>query len=364
MIILGDDVTIEGELFAPQSSASSPARLTIYSDGYRLSGLKGFGSASPPLETDMTGGLSDLRFEPKLGRGPRKIYTSDNYLFQTHDHEAVESIEGAKSGLWSKLSRLESFGPHLIPVAIITPIAAFALYRLMIPLIISFAMFMTPPALVTQIDRSTVKTLDLIIMDETRLDQEQQDSVTAIFAELTVSAQQSSERSSRTPDYQLLFRDSELGPNALALPGGTVVVTDDLITMFPDSPHVIAAVLAHEIGHVEHEHSLRQLYRSLGIAAMIGFIAGDAGPILEELVLEGSAMLSLSFSRKHEMEADNYSFDLLTGMDQQADGLIDFFEKIKEEYPSLELSEWTMTHPLSDKRIENIETRLNEERTH
>lgn len=82
--------------------------------------------------------------------------------------------------------------------------------------------------------------------------------------------------------------------------------------------------------------------------------------MLEEIILEGSAFLSLSFSRKHEMESDNFSFDLLTATGQRTDGLITFFEKLEEEISLPESGEWMMSHPLSDKRIENINARIKE----
>ena len=85
--------------------------------------------------------------------------------------------------------------------------------------------------------------------------------------------------------------------------------------------------------------------------------------MLEDIVLEGSALLSLSFSRKHEMQADDFSYDILTNTGQRADGLIRFFEEIEKEMPIPESGEWMMTHPLSQKRIENIEAKINADKT-
>ena len=218
--------------------------------------------------------------------------------------------------------------------------------------------------MIRSIDKNTIKTIDFKLTKSSELDQNRQDEIQAIFKTLVKNAEYSSKKTRRIPHYKLLFRHSSLiGPNAFALPGGTIVMTDELIEMFPEEDHVLSAVLAHEIGHVEHEHSLRQIYRALGMAAMIGLIAGDAGPMLEDIVLEGSALLSLSFSRKHEMQADDFSYDILSGSGQRADGLIQFFEKIEEDMPIPESGEWMMTHPLSQKRIENIKSRLESDKT-
>jgi predicted Zn-dependent protease len=80
--------------------------------------------------------------------------------------------------------------------------------------------------------------------------------------------------------------------------------------------------------------------------------------MLEDIILEGSALLSLSFSRKHEMQSDDYSYNLLKAAGGRTDGLITFFNRLEEELPMPEAGEWLMTHPLSNKRIENIQAKL------
>ena len=343
---------IEGQLFGPQSSTSEPARLVVSNTDYYVEINR--------KKSNLVGEVSALKIEPPIGSAIRKIYLPDGQLFETAERDKVERLKGG--GFWSRLAKTERFGWHLVPLAIATPFLAFGLYRVMIPLFISFAMFMTPDGMIRTIDKNTVKTVDFKLTKPTELPQKRQDEIQAMFKTLVKNAEYSSDKTRRIPSYKLLFRHSSIiGPNAFALPGGTIVMTDELVEMFPDEDYVLSAVLAHEIGHVEHEHSLRQIYRALGMAAMIGLIAGDAGPMLEDIVLEGSALLSLSFSRKHEMQADDFSYDILSSTGQRADGLIRFFEEIEKSMPIPESGEWMMTHPLSQKRIENIEAKLGAE---
>ena len=355
-------IKIAGEVFALQSGRSQAAQLVISGGVYRLE--------INAVATEQRGPISDLRIEPALGSMPRKIYLADGALFTSADHDTIRQFEkGAFSKLssktlmklrfWGGLARIERFGWHIIPLAIMTPFLAFGLYRLMIPLLIAFGMFMTPDVMLRSIDTNTIKTLDLKFMKDTQLTQDNQAAIQARFDILVAQAQNQNSRTRRVPNYKLLFRDSKIiGPNAFALPGGTIVMTDALVKLFPDEDFVLDAVLAHEIGHVDGEHSLRQIYRALGMAAMIGLIAGDAGPMLEDIILEGSALLSLSFSRKHEMHADNFSYDLLKAAGLRTDGLIVFFEKIDEDFGAPKDGEWMMTHPLSDKRVNNIKSRM------
>lgn len=303
--------------------------------------------------TLFSGLLKDLKIEPRLGNVSQKIELPDRRVFSTDDHDAVQELK--PGGFWNAVARTEKTGWHLIPLAIATPFLAFGLYRLMIPVLIYMAMAVTPDGLLYSIDNNTIKTMDTFILEESSISEQRQNEITEIFDTLieTKDTKLGAE-SERNFQYKLLFRDANyIGPNAFALPGGTIVITDDLIELF-DENYVLAAVLAHEIGHVDNEHQLRQLYRALGMAALISVIAGDAGEILEDALLEGSALLSLSYSRKHETQSDSYSYELLKASDMRTDGLITFFDRLEKDFPMAKKGEWVMSHPISDSRKDAI----------
>lgn len=302
--------------------------------------------------------ISDLNYQPRLGRLARKVTFPDGNIFETDDHEGFAALE-PKSGFWNFVRRSEGFGWHLLPLAAAIPFVIFAVYRLLLPPFINLAILLTPPASLQAVDSSTVRTLDAALFSVSKISLSKRKTIEDQFESLVNAAKQKRTKPARLNyKYRLLLRDGgKLGANALALPGGTIIVTDQLINMFPQD-YVLAAVLAHEIGHVEHNHSLRQIYRALGITAMVTMMAGEAGPAAEELLLEGTAILSLSFSRRHERDADNYSYELLRSNGLPADGLITFFSKIDEKYDLPEKGEWGMTHPLSARRVQNIVDRL------
>ncbi|MEP6342828.1 MAG: M48 family metallopeptidase [Maricaulaceae bacterium] len=278
---------------------------------------------------EYSGPLSVLNIEPPLGSQPRKIYLPEGHLFQTDEREAIADML-PKTG-WGFLSTIEKFGVHLLPIAIATPFVAYGVYRLMMPLLVNMALGLTPTAMVHQMDKSTMATLDKFFTDESDLPEETQIRLTNVFDELVSAG--AGERQARPPKYRLLFRGGKMGPNAFALPGGTVVITDDLVEMFPDNEDALAGVLGHEIGHVEMEHSLRRIYRAVGIATMVTLMAGDAGPMVEDILLEGSALLSLSFSRKQETESDNFAVDLMHDIGRDPEAMASFFEKIETYSP-------------------------------
>lgn len=346
------------------------------------------------------GPLSALTIEPPLGRQPRKIYLPGGHLFQTDERDALAAAL-PKTG-WSFVAALEKFGPHLLPIAIATPFLAYGLYRLLMPFFVNVALSLTPTAVVYQMDKSTMATLDRFVTKESSLPEARRAELSAVFDDLVQEG--ASDRAQRPPKYKLLFRGGRMGPNAFALPGGTIVITDDLVEMFPDDLDVLAGVLGHEIGHVEMEHSLKRLYRAVGVATMVSLMAGDAGPMVEDVLLEGGALLSLSFSRHQETQSDNFAVDLMHDIGRNPEAMAKFFEEIEklqsfrglkdgarddaaggagsdvdgatqepgqtpdkdapasddnaaDTAPPKINMEWVSTHPLSEKRIENIRKR-------
>ena len=152
---------------------------------------------------------------------------------------------------------------------------------------------------------------------------------------------------------RLEFRAVEAaGPNAFALPGGTIVLTDALVRGFAD-PHQQAGVLAHEIGHVLEEHALQRLYRALGLYFVIALLAGDTGPILEDLLLEGNVILSLAHSRAQERAADLFGLRLAARAGYDPAALVGFLGQLEAAGKSGPPT-WMSTHPPHDARIEEM----------
>lgn len=124
---------------------------------------------------------------------------------------------------------------------------------------------------------------------------------------------------------RLLIRHSEdIGPNALALPGGTMLLTDDMARLLQHDTDVIAGVLAHELGHVQHRHGVRMLVQ----VGVLGFVTstlwGDYSGVLATVPLWlGQA----HYSREAEREADAYSVTVLRDAGLSPAVMIRLFER-------------------------------------
>lgn len=113
------------------------------------------------------------------------------------------------------------------------------------------------------------------------------------------------------PRLNLQFRDSPaIGPNAFALPGGTIVITDAMVQA-AESPEEVLAVLAHEIGHEELHHAMRHMLQDSAVAVAVAAITSDAASLSVAVAGLPVVLARTRYSREFESEADDYSFRLL-----------------------------------------------------
>jgi Zn-dependent protease with chaperone function len=272
--------------------------------------------------------------------------TDAQWTFETSQTREVFAMLGGANDGW--LSGLETWHPRLFAIVGVCLLAGFAIWRWGLDMLAVVAILATPPAFVEAIDRGNLAAMDRLFAEPSALPISDQDMVQEIFDNIVAVAPEAPFGS-----YHLEFRDiSQFGPNAFALPGGTVVVTDTLVDMFPD-PNVLAGILGHELAHVSEQHSLHQLYRSVSTYLVIAMLAGDVGPILEEVLLEGSAIASLAFSREHEADADAIGIRTAALAGYEPAALANFFTKLSE-VGGIGAPEWMSTHPSNEDRIETI----------
>lgn len=154
--------------------------------------------------------------------------------------------------------------------------------------------------------------------------------------------------------FEIHFRDGgkALGPNAFALPGGDIVITDALLELLDDEPDAVMTVLAHEIGHVQHRHGLRLMLRAGAISVVASVIVGDFSALLATApaVLAGNA-----YSRDNEREADFYGRALARAGGADTSRMAAFFERLADKHKATvdnnPLAIAISTHPADEERV-------------
>nr|WP_246580308.1 M48 family metallopeptidase [Deinococcus aestuarii] len=162
----------------------------------------------------------------------------------------------------------------------------------------------TPDAVLATFDRETVELLEgQNYVGPTRLSAARQAQLQRVFRQVT-------SRVGGSSPYRLLLRDGNapdapfaLGANAFALPGGTVVMTDQLVRLARDDRE-LAGVLAHEAGHVIRRHTLAGVYQGLGLSLLTVAVTGDLVSAGTFAAAVPAALLRNGYSRAAETESD------------------------------------------------------------
>lgn len=155
----------------------------------------------------------------------------------------------------------------------------------------------------------------------------------------------------RPLDYRLFLLDLD-EPNAVAIPGGGVGVTAELLSRV-ESEIGLATVLAHELGHHQGRHNLKQLGRTLLLRSALALLfKGGGGSMLgTSLTLAES-----SHSRHQETEADEFALRMVREHFGHTEGSLEFFELIREEYEAGggKWGAFLSNHPLTQDRIDHL----------
>lgn len=173
------------------------------------------------------------------------------------------------------------------------------------------------------------------------------------FARLVERSHPGAER----PAYELRFHKSKIGPNAFALPGGTIVVTDELLELLAGHDDAVLGVLAHELGHVQHRHGMRVLVQFTLLSSATSIAFGDFSGLL---VGVPAWLGQMAYSRDFEREADARSVQLLRAAGLSPAAMVVFFDRIGQWKRSdegrrtgagLDLGIAFSSHPADEERI-------------
>ena len=217
------------------------------------------------------------------------------------------------------------------------------LYLWGIPAAAQAALRVIPASIDAAVGEVALRSIDEEWMKPSALDAAQQQRLRAAFEQVLAGQPRGS-----VPAHRLEFRKSRIGPNAFALPGGTIVLTDELVELVDGDSAVIAGVLAHELGHVRHRDGMRMLIQASAVGVLASVVVGDFNSLLATVpvVLGQSA-----YSREAERRADAESVRLLRDAGLSPAVMVAFFEKIAKEQGEHRLGIAFASHPADEERI-------------
>jgi predicted Zn-dependent protease len=150
--------------------------------------------------------------------------------------------------------------------------------------------------------------------------------------------------------------------NAFALPGGYIYVTRGILVMM-NSEAELAAVLAHELGHVNARHSVQRLSKLLlvQIGMNVGSALSETFAQISGVASIGIQLLFLKYSRDDEREADALGVEYARKGSYDPGEMVSFFsslQKLGDLSGGHSLPGFLSTHPLTSERIQNVQASL------
>lgn len=331
-------MSVAAQFYDGQTSRRREVRL--YADGARLV-VRGD-------DVERAAPLAEVDVGERLGSAPRLLRFGDGAYCEVRDHAALDALLAALGHRPAAVERWQrsvgvAVGSAVLMVAIIVAGYVFGL-----PWAAQHLAEALPPAVATELSRRTLDSLERSLLDDSELDVDRRERLRAGFDALV--------RPAGTAAIEVRFASSDIGPNAFALPDGTVVVLDDLVELCTDDE--IYAVLGHELGHVQHRHGVRHLLQGtlVGIVAIWWF--GDVSGLL---ATAPAALLQARYSRGFESEADDYAAELLRANGKSPALLADALEKMArdqgERTGERHWVDYLSSHPATGERLEALRAR-------
>ncbi len=177
---------------------------------------------------------------------------------------------------------------------------------------------------------------------------------TRVLRELGERIAENSERAHLDYSFKVLKSDDI---NAFALPGGFIYMFSGLFEILDEDE--IAAVLAHEIGHVVARHGIKRMqavygYQLLSIAGLIAMRDRVDPAAAQELSDTVFTLILLGYSRRDELEADRLGTRYAIEAGFAPDGMLRVLEKFEEMQRGMPRITFLSTHPHPRERMKEV----------
>ena len=155
--------------------------------------------------------------------------------------------------------------------------------------------------------------------------------------------------------------------NAMAVPGGYIYITRQLLTLMDDESQ-LAFALGHETGHIaaNHHRARESAARRSSIGGILGAVLGSVlgggiGNAIAQMSQQRAQLSMLSFSRDQEYQADTLAtrYLIAAGYDPAggpgvlaALGRASAIQARVQGRSNRQTPEWASTHPLSENRLQ------------
>lgn len=293
----------------------------------------------------------NINISPRLANTPRYLHFPEGEKLETDDNAAADQMmkHFGRTGFLRLVYRLESHKRFFLMALAALVLILFVSVKYGVPAVAKKIAFWLPVSVQQAAGRQTQDILERSFLRPTELDQKTRTRLIKHFQPVIWNH----------PNYKLtiLFRKGgPLGPNAFALPDGTIIFTDEMVRLAKHDDELLA-VLTHEIGHIVHRHGMRTVIQDSLLGFMLLAITGDISGSSELFLGLPVLMAELVYSRGFEREADRYSLSYLGPHGIPPIHFARLMRRIDQKItpqtdaPRKKWANYLSTHPLTEKRL-------------
>jgi Zn-dependent protease with chaperone function len=297
--------------------------------------------------------LRQLQWPERTRHGARLLHLPDGGSLQCNDAVAWDAwASHATGGRESLVVRVQQRWRWTLASLLAIVLILGAGYRWGLPLAADVVVSHLPRAVDESIGEAALSALDeRQVVGPSKLPAAQRRQIEGWFSEAVARLP-----AEAAVPWRLEFRSGrDVGANAFALPGGAIVVTDELVERVHGDRAMLLGVLGHELGHLQHRHGMHMLFEAAAISAAAGALYGDFSSLL---AVVPTWLAQAKYSRDAEREADLESVHLLRACGLSPGVMAEFFTLLRQpakgeddkrppSSPGLGLA----SHPADDERI-------------
>ena len=293
--------------------------------------------------------LNDVSFSSRLGNTPRVLRLPDNAVCHITDNDLIDEFLKVHrpETTASFIHLLESRIIYVIAAVVFTVAFSWSMVTYGIPYLSSKIAYNLPAEVDHSLGQGTLETLDKLFFSASSLDENARTKLLQRFDVMKSNIKGSD-------DFKIIFRHGDkIGANAFALPSGIIIITDELVELSKDDNEVVA-IIAHEIGHLVHRHSVRMVLQDSAIAVLVATITGDPFSTSSLVVALPTLLANSKYSREFEKEADDYAYDYLMTNNIDTSTFANMLERITEGEPEEGIENYLSSHPATSDRLQRF----------
>lgn len=325
--------------FDGKSSRPHAVDLLIEGDHIRVSGE----------DIHRVAALHELRISEPLGSATRLVTFPDGAFCEIHDHAGLQALL-QQTGFQDHFVVRWQFSMRWIAASVVLCLTIlFAAYRWGLPWASEKLADDIPEIVLQSVSDQALTRLDEHFLAPSTLSLARQEALSARFAALKPPA-------GNPVAHRVIFRANRaMRANAIALPSGTIILTDDLVALSANDNELMG-VLAHELGHVQARHGMRLVLQGSIVGIVAAWLIGD---ISSAIAAAPAALLQANYSREVEREADEFAMRMLDNNSISPQCLADILLQLEtgnSESASGErdakLSDYLASHPATATRLD------------